>query len=123
MDGSNSVEPNIGWFSKAYVGAFPWENVDAYLQLSPSTYATAIDLACGWIAFKLDGREERFPALRLLMQRFGYRQLLYAVVLRALYVAATGPKVGWGKLERTGSVAMAEVAEPEGLTYPQAIAA
>ncbi|WP_443019881.1 glycosyltransferase [Sphingomonas adhaesiva] len=83
----------------------------------------AIDLACGWIAFRLDGREERFPALRLLMQRFGYRQLLYAVVLRAIYVAATGPKVGWGKLERTGSVAVAPVSEPATLTYPQAIAA
>ena len=42
------------------------------------------------------------------MQRFGYRQLLYAVVLRALYVAATGARVGWGKLERTGSVAVVE---------------
>ena len=65
----------------------------------------AIDLLCGWIAWRMDGREARFPALRLLAQRFGYRQLLYAVVLRALYVAATGPKVGWGKLERSGSVA------------------
>ncbi|MEH3046204.1 MAG: glycosyltransferase [Sphingomonas adhaesiva] len=83
----------------------------------------AIDLACGWIAFKLDGREARFPAMRLLMQRFGYRQLLYAVVLRALYVAATGPKVGWGKLERTGSVAVVPAQESDDLTYPQAIAA
>ncbi|TCP34705.1 glycosyltransferase [Sphingomonas sp. BK235] len=65
---------------------------------------TAIDLACGWIAFRLDPREARFPALRLLFQRFGYRQILYAVVLRAVYAALTGPRVGWGKLERTGSV-------------------
>jgi cellulose synthase/poly-beta-1,6-N-acetylglucosamine synthase-like glycosyltransferase len=71
----------------------------------------AVDLTCGWIAYRLDGRETRFPALRLLLQRFGYRQLLYAVVLRALYVAATGPKVGWGKLERSGSVAMVEAEE------------
>ncbi len=72
----------------------------------------AVDLACGWIAYRLDGRETRFPALRLLMQRFGYRQLLYAVVLRALYVAATGPKVGWGKLERSGSVALVKADAP-----------
>ncbi|WP_310101985.1 glycosyltransferase [Sphingomonas sp. BE138] len=72
-----------------------------------ATFA-CVDLACGWIAYRLDGREPRFPALRLLMQRFGYRQLLYAVVLRALYVAATGARVGWGKLERTGSVAVVE---------------
>ena len=65
---------------------------------------TAIDLACGWIAYRLDGREARFPALRLLMQRFGYRQLLYAVVVRALFSALSGPRVGWGKLERSGHV-------------------
>ena len=40
----------------------------------------------------------------MLAQRFGYRQLLYAVVLRAVTAALTGPKVGWGKLERSGSV-------------------
>ncbi len=74
----------------------------------------AIDLLCGWIAYRLDGREARFPAVRLLMQRFGYRQLLYAVVLRAIHVAATGPKVGWGKLERTGSVAVTGAAEDAG---------
>ncbi|CAN5134008.1 glycosyltransferase [soil metagenome] len=65
---------------------------------------TVIDLACGWIAYRLDGRKERFPALRLLMQRFGYSQLLYAVVVRALFSALSGPRVGWGKLERSGHV-------------------
>lgn len=70
---------------------------------------TAIDLTCGWIAFRLDPREERFPAMMLLMQRFGYRQLLYAVVLRATFAALTGPRVGWGKLERSGQVSVPEV--------------
>ena len=65
---------------------------------------TAIDLACGWMAYRLDPREGRLPALRMLAQRFGYRQLLYVVVLRALFAALSGPRVGWGKLERTGSV-------------------
>lgn len=64
----------------------------------------AIDLASGWLAYRLDAREGRMPVLRMLAQRFGYRQLLYAVVLRALFAALTGPKVGWGKLERSGSV-------------------
>jgi hypothetical protein len=52
----------------------------------------------------MDAREARFPAIRLLTMRFGYRQLLYAVVLRAIAAAVTGPKVGWGKLERSGRV-------------------
>ncbi|RZK02706.1 MAG: glycosyltransferase [Novosphingobium sp.] len=72
---------------------------------------TAIDLACGWIAYRLDGREQGFPALRLLMQRFGYRQLLYAVVLKAVFAALSGPRVGWGKLERSGQVTLDPVTD------------
>ncbi|WP_156356225.1 glycosyltransferase [Sphingomonas sp. Leaf22] len=71
---------------------------------------TAIDLACGWVAYQLEGRGERLPPLRMLAQRFGYRQLLYAVVLRALAAAMSGPRVGWGKLERSGSVTAPDVA-------------
>ena len=73
---------------------------------------TSIDLACGWVAYRLEGRGERLPALRMLAQRFGYRQLLYVVVLRALAAAMTGPKVGWGKLERSGSVTAPEPHTP-----------
>ena len=65
---------------------------------------TTIDLACGWIAFRLDVREKRFPALLLLTQRFVYRQLMYGVVIRAVGAATAGLGIGWGKLERTGRV-------------------
>ncbi|TZG26328.1 glycosyltransferase [Sphingomonas montanisoli] len=64
----------------------------------------AIDLACGWIAYRLDARETRFPALRLLAMRFGYRQLLYAVVVRAVFSALAGAALRWGKLERSGEM-------------------
>ncbi len=77
---------------------------------------TAVEMACGWVAFRLDPREGRFPALRLLMQRFGYRQLLYAVVLRAVAAALTGPKIGWGKLERSGAATIAEPMSPPAAT-------
>lgn len=63
---------------------------------------TTVDIACGWVAYRLDGRAGRLPAVRLILQRFGYRQLLYAVVVRALFSALSGPRVGWGKLERSG---------------------
>jgi cellulose synthase/poly-beta-1,6-N-acetylglucosamine synthase-like glycosyltransferase/peptidoglycan/xylan/chitin deacetylase (PgdA/CDA1 family)/spore germination protein YaaH len=62
----------------------------------------AVDLACGWIAFRMDGRERHFPALALIGQRFVYRQLMYWVVIRAVSAALHGRWVGWGKLERTG---------------------
>ncbi|MBV1689391.1 glycosyltransferase [Novosphingobium sp. G106] len=84
---------------------------------------TAIDLACGWIAYRLDGREKHFPALRLLLQRFGYRQLLYAVVLKAVFAALGGPRVGWGKLERSGQVMMDDAApKPEAIEAAEHIA-
>jgi peptidoglycan/xylan/chitin deacetylase (PgdA/CDA1 family)/spore germination protein YaaH len=67
---------------------------------------TAVDCACGWLAFRLDGRE-RFRPLTLLSQRFVYRQIMYWVVIRAVKSALTGPLVGWGKLERSGGVALA----------------
>ena len=64
----------------------------------------AIDVTCGWVAYRLDAREERYPALLLVAQRFIYRQIMYWVVLRAISSALGGWVVGWGKLERTGAV-------------------
>ncbi|USI73112.1 glycosyltransferase [Sphingomonas morindae] len=68
---------------------------------------TSIDLLCGWIAYRLEPRRTRYPALLLLAQRFVYRQLMYSVVLRAIGAALSGPWVGWGKLQRTGRVDVA----------------
>lgn len=65
---------------------------------------TTIDLLCGWIAYRLDLREKRFPPFLLLAQRFVYRQLMYGVVIRAVGAALSGLGIGWGKLERTGRV-------------------
>jgi cellulose synthase/poly-beta-1,6-N-acetylglucosamine synthase-like glycosyltransferase len=66
---------------------------------------TAIDAICGWIAYRLEKRESRFPLFLLLAQRFVYRQIMYSVVVRAVAAAIRGPWVGWGKLERSGRVA------------------
>lgn len=65
---------------------------------------TTFDVLCGWVAYRLDHREARYPALLLVAQRFIYRQLMYTVVIRALLSALRGPWVGWGKLERSGRV-------------------
>ncbi|MBY8827577.1 polysaccharide deacetylase family protein [Hephaestia mangrovi] len=63
---------------------------------------TAIDLLAGTIAFALE-RRERWRLLWLLIpQRIGYRQVMYYVVVKAIAQAVRGPKVGWGKLQRTG---------------------
>jgi hypothetical protein len=65
---------------------------------------TGIDVLCGWVAYRLETREKRYPALLLVAQRFIYRQLMYSVVIRAVINAMRGPWVGWGKLERSGRV-------------------
>ena len=65
---------------------------------------TAIDVLCGWIAYRLDGHRVRYPAHLLVAQRLVYRQIMYWVVLRAIASAIGGWVVGWGKLERSGRV-------------------
>ena len=63
-----------------------------------------IDLGSATLALMMERREKWRLAPLLLLQRFGYRQLMYWVVLKALFTAAIGPLVGWGKLERKATV-------------------
>jgi hypothetical protein len=65
---------------------------------------TCIDIMCGWVAYRLEPREQRYPVLLLVAQRFVYRQLMYSVVIRAVINAMRGPWVGWGKQKRSGRV-------------------
>ena len=65
---------------------------------------TAVDIACGWVAYRLDGNKTPYPAHLLVAQRLVYRQIMYWVVLRAIASAIGGFVVGWGKLERSGRV-------------------
>jgi dipeptidyl aminopeptidase/acylaminoacyl peptidase len=63
---------DFGWDFKGYIGAFLWENLDAYVQMSPATYAPDIttpllilhsenDLRC-----PIEQGEQLFTTLRLL---------------------------------------------------------
>ncbi|WP_407569072.1 glycosyltransferase [Deinococcus altitudinis] len=63
-----------------------------------------IDLFAGVLAFALEPGERWSLLLWLPLQRFFYRQLLYVVAIRALSAALRGGAVGWGKLERRGTV-------------------
>ena len=56
-------------------------------------------------AFALEPDEDRSLLWYLVPQRIGYRQIMYYVVVKAVRSALRGPSVGWGKLERRGSVA------------------
>jgi len=65
---------------------------------------TLIDLLAAIVAFALERREDWRLLWLLIPQRFGYRQIMYYVVLKAITQALRGPRVGWGKLVRTGRV-------------------
>ncbi len=64
----------------------------------------AVDLAGSVLAFALERRERWSLLWWLVLQRFGYRQLMYYVVVRSVSTAIRGPSVGWGKLERKATV-------------------
>jgi len=64
----------------------------------------AIDLTAGLIAMALERREDWRLIAWLLPQRFGYRQIMYYVVIKAVVQALRGPRVGWSSIARTGKV-------------------
>jgi peptidoglycan-N-acetylglucosamine deacetylase len=63
-----------------------------------------VDLGSAAVALAMERREKWSLLPRLVLQRFGYRQLMYYIVLKASLTAAVGPLVGWGKLERKSTV-------------------
>lgn len=65
-----------------------------------------IELIGSFIAFRLD-REDNRVLVWLFWQRFLYRQLMYAVLIKSLKTAVSGMRAGWGKLERKGTVELA----------------
>jgi cellulose synthase/poly-beta-1,6-N-acetylglucosamine synthase-like glycosyltransferase/peptidoglycan/xylan/chitin deacetylase (PgdA/CDA1 family)/spore germination protein YaaH len=65
---------------------------------------TLVDLAAAMVGFIMEKKENWSLLWWLMLQRFGYRQLMYYVVMRSIWTALRGAVVGWGKLERTGTV-------------------
>jgi cellulose synthase/poly-beta-1,6-N-acetylglucosamine synthase-like glycosyltransferase/peptidoglycan/xylan/chitin deacetylase (PgdA/CDA1 family) len=63
-----------------------------------------VDLLAAVVGFAMEKGEDWSLLGWLVLQRFGYRQIMYYVVVRSLWTALRGPFVGWGKLERAGTV-------------------
>jgi len=66
-----------------------------------------VDLLAAVFGFLMERNEQWTLLWWLPLQRFGYRQLMYYVVVRSITTAIRGRFVGWGKLERTGTVRVA----------------
>ena len=65
-----------------------------------------VDLSAGALGMALERRAPWKDLIWIPIQRFGYRQLMYYVVVKAVFTAVRGPRVGWGKLERRGGAAV-----------------
>jgi len=63
----------------------------------------ALDLLLSAVAILLEGEDLGLLA-GLFVQRIAYRQLLWVALVRSLWNALSGFAVGWGKLQRTGTV-------------------
>jgi cellulose synthase/poly-beta-1,6-N-acetylglucosamine synthase-like glycosyltransferase/peptidoglycan/xylan/chitin deacetylase (PgdA/CDA1 family) len=59
-----------------------------------------LDFSAGALGMALERRAPWKDLIWLPIQRFGYRQLMYSVVVRSVITAIRGYRVGWGKLER-----------------------
>ncbi len=65
----------------------------------------AAELIAAAVALRLNKKPlRRLPPL--VIQRFVYRQMMYAVMFKSLNRAFAGGATGWGKLTRTGSVSV-----------------
>lgn len=64
----------------------------------------ALDWAGAFAAFLMEKTEQKKLLWWLLLQRFGYRQVMYWVMVRSVFTAIRGAVVGWGKLERKATV-------------------
>jgi hypothetical protein len=65
-----------------------------------------VDLSAAALGMALERRAPWKDLLWIPVQRFGYRQFMYYVVIKSVITAIRGPKVGWNKLERRATAAV-----------------
>jgi cellulose synthase/poly-beta-1,6-N-acetylglucosamine synthase-like glycosyltransferase/peptidoglycan/xylan/chitin deacetylase (PgdA/CDA1 family)/spore germination protein YaaH len=63
-----------------------------------------VDWLGAFFAFMLEKKEQKNLLWWLFLQRFGYRQVMYWVMVKSVYTAIHGAVVGWGKIERKATV-------------------
>ena len=67
---------------------------------------SALQLAVGWYAFRLD-RESAWSLVAMPLQQLVYRQLMYLVVVESVLSALRGTRQAWRPSHRTGDVEVA----------------
>ncbi|HZZ70577.1 MAG TPA: glycosyltransferase [Phenylobacterium sp.] len=82
-----------------------WSPDDLVRPLSYWAAFIFLDLSAGALGMALERRAPWGDLVWMPVQRFGYRQLMYYVVVKSIDAALHGARVGWGKLERRASAA------------------
>lgn len=77
-----------------------WSSDDLVRTLFYWSAFVLVDLSAGMLGMALEKRAPWGELIWLPVQRFGYRQMMYYVVVKAVVTAIRGPRVAWGKLER-----------------------
>ncbi len=67
-----------------------------------------LDLSAGVLGMAMERRAPWADLVWLPVQRFGYRQLMYFVVVKSIDAALHGARVTWGKLERRATAAVGD---------------
>ena len=128
--------PNVWLFQLVFTAVSPltdllflWSLFSVWLvrQEHGATYALAnleqiltlyavflvVDWSATVVAFLLEPGEDKRLTWLVFVQRFAYRQIMYWVVVRSFVAAARGHIVGWGKLERKGTVELGSGPAPQ----------
>jgi len=69
-----------------------------------------LDLSAGALGMAMERQAPWGDLVWLPAQRFGYRQLMYYVVMKSIDSAVRGGRVGWGKLERRATASVGKAA-------------
>ena len=96
-----AIFSSLGWaiYAKAY-HPVEWSPDDTIRSLFYWAAFIFLDLSAGALGMALERKAPWADLVWLPVQRFGYRQLMYWVVIKSVVSAIRGYRVGWGKLER-----------------------
>jgi len=83
-----------------------WQPDDFLRSVFYWTAFIFLDLSAGALGMALERRAPWKDLVWLPIQRFGYRQLMYYVVVKSIVTAIRGVRVGWNKLERRATAAV-----------------
>jgi len=87
-----------------------WSPDDFFRSLFYWAAFIFLDLSAGALGMALERRAPWGDLIWLPIQRFGYRQLMYYVVVKSVVTAIRGYRVGWGKLERRATAVVGKAA-------------